>query len=207
MDSYFSPPSLANCEQLCDERAALRVTFCPDPEIIKHTHTACQVKDRPGTPHRFRLMFTKNNTWVYCKMHRMLITAQQKYLSVGRVDISAPRPLSLGCPSSLVEPPESLRVLQPLDVPCDVPLLGPPQTQQSCDDYKDCCLHWDSSCSSFLRLLSLGPARCPADSPVCQAASGVSHRISAWSFSTTFGGVSHFELRVSSPVRQVQLFM
>lgn len=80
----------------------MRGRRCVSPSVptlrSSNTHTACQVKDRPGTPHRFRLMFTKNNTWVYCKMHRMLITAQQKYLSVGRVDISAPRPLSLGCP-------------------------------------------------------------------------------------------------------------
>lgn len=81
----------------------------------------------------------------------MLITARQKYLDVERVDISAvfrntnviksgvhvtsfgliaaPRPLSLGCPSSPVGPPESLRVLQHLDVPCDVP-LDSPQPQQ-----------------------------------------------------------------------------
>lgn len=64
-------------------------------------------------------------------MHWVLIKAQQKYLDVERVDISvglisAPRPLSLGCPSSPVGPPESLRVLQHLDVP----LLGSLQPQR-----------------------------------------------------------------------------
>lgn len=36
------------------------------------------------------------------------------------------------------------------------------QPQQSCDDYKGCCLHWDFSCSFFPMLLSLGPDRCVA---------------------------------------------
>lgn len=133
--------------------------------------------------------------------------------------ILAPRPLSLGCPSS---PVGSLRVLQHLDVPCDLLLLDSPQPHQSCDDYKeDCCPHWDFSGSFFLMLLSLGPDSCVATAHFSSLSTSTmssgftcllvcirgSNRISAWSFSPTFGGVSLFDLRVSSPVRRVQLFL
>lgn len=66
MGSYFSPPpSFANCEQICGERAAPHVAFCPSPELIHHGGAAS--KHQPvGHVQGLCLIPTNNNNCIYC---------------------------------------------------------------------------------------------------------------------------------------------
>lgn len=104
MGSYFSPPSLANCEQICGGRVALHVAFCPNPELIHHRdthwdaasthHRACQVKDCSGSPCRFNssssllktiTVFTLYDTLNARDWYSKMQTTQQNYLDLKNI--------------------------------------------------------------------------------------------------------------------------